>query len=176
MYRLGAAAAAIGLLFTACSNDDSQTATGEIQPPSQSASAKFEAGAPCLTGNDCASATCLYPVGAGCGSPRVCAPAPPASCGMPQIVCTCLGETVSSCDGYAEDAIESAGVCEGGEFVLPSDASADDGEAEGGVVDAGPLDAGVPDAADAGTFDAGTDAADATVAPDSASPADAATE
>lgn len=128
----------------ACSNDDSGTSPGQVQPGSQPPATKFEAGAPCLTLNDCqAGLACLYPA-PGCQLSRVCAPTPPSPCDQPQVACSCLAETVQVCDGYADDPIDSLGACADAGFIVPSD---DGGDST--VTDSGP--AGSNDGGDATT-------------------------
>ena len=143
----------------ACSNDDSGTSPGQVQPGSQPPATKFEAGAPCLTVNDCqAGLACRYPA-PGCQLSKVCAPTPPSDC-VQQPACSCLEETVQVCDGYADDPIDSLGACADAGFIVPSDGGGGDST----VTDSGP--GGMSDGGDATTAsDSGgnVDAADASL-------------
>jgi hypothetical protein len=145
-------ALATALLLAACSNGDSSSGpTTPLPEASQPPPTKFEAGAPCLTSNDCQSGlSCLFPAGGGCSAFSVCTASPPDPCDHPQTACSCLVENVPVCDGYALDRIDSMGPCSD-VVVPPVDASVD----AGGVNAGGGVDATVhPDAAGS-TGDAG---------------------
>ena len=145
------------LTLLGCSSGDDSSPTTPIGDASQPPATKFEAGAPCLTSNDCQSGlVCLFPT-TSCSAFAVCAPASPSPCDHPQTACSCLGETIDTCDGYAVDPISAMGAC-GDSGVKPP--------VEAGTTDTGvpPVDAGTPDTGahlDAGTpVDSGS--ADAT--------------
>jgi len=141
-------------LLHACSSDDS-SATSQIDyDASQTPIPKIEAGAPCATNNDCQSGlVCLYPATT-CEAFRVCTAAPADPCPAPQNACSCLGEPIQVCNGFASDPIDpTGGSCgEGGIVITPDSGPSEDA----GDSAAPPNDSG----SDSG-FDAGADAADA---------------
>lgn len=156
MRLLHAALFVFGVPLLACSNDDSATSPGQVEPAQQPPATKFEAGAPCLTSNDCQSGlVCLYPA-PGCQNFQVCTTPPPTPCDKPQVACSCLAETVQVCDGYAVDPIDSLGACEGG-VILPDDAGVDDAS----ISDSAP--SGGNDASDSSSATDASDASDATM-------------
>ncbi len=145
-----AVAASLSVVF-ACSSDDSGNDGGLSDlDASQTPIPKIEAGAPCSTDNDCADGlSCLYPATT-CQAYRVCTTTPANPCAAPQAACSCLGETIQVCGGFADDPIASMGACgDGGVVVVP---------------DAGPHEGGASDASDAGDssspVDSGPDADD----------------
>ncbi|HEY2514039.1 MAG TPA: hypothetical protein VGI39_24400 [Polyangiaceae bacterium] len=134
-----------------CSSGDDNGSTTPIADASQPPPTKFEAGASCLTSNDCQTGlVCLFPTTT-CSAFAVCAPAPLSPCDNPQTACSCLGETIDTCDGYAVDPISAMGAC-GDSGVKPP--------MEAGSTDTGapPVDAGTPDTG-APPVDGGGDAA-----------------
>ena len=161
MHGLRASWVLLALPFLACSTSSPTSPVTPIEDASQPPQTKFEAGVPCATDNDCeATLVCRHPVTA-CNDPAICVAAPPSPCDRPQVVCSCLDETETACDGYAVDPIASIGACGDGGLPPASDDAAADGPA---------LDATVVDSAP--EVDATADVA----APDSAPIADAAAE
>jgi hypothetical protein len=151
----------LGFLLTGaagCSNTPS-TPNNNLPPGTQPAPTKFEAGANCAADNDCEPGLgCLFPATA-CNALAVCVTAPPTPCDHPQNACSCLGEPIQVCDGYALSPVDPTGTCDGGTVVVP------DGGADATIppADAAPDSAVVPDAAktpdasDAGASDAAGD-------------------
>ena len=139
-----------------CSSDDnSQPALGDASQPPVT---KFEAGSNCSTSDDCETGlVCLYPATV-CSALPVCV-APPApeggACEAPQLACSCLGEVIQVCNGYATNPVDSTSTCEGGTVIVPTEAGTD--------AVAPPADAGSDGAADATVNAApvGVDASDA---------------
>jgi hypothetical protein len=141
---------ALGFLVTAtlttpgCSNSDNPPAVS-LGDASQPGPTSAEAGANCKSTENCnAGLVCLYPVSA-CSALPVCTVPPPSPCDHPQTACSCLGEVIQVCDGYASDPVDVTSTCDGGVVVVPTDSGSDGGG-----------DATVPPSSDAGT---GADAA-----------------
>jgi hypothetical protein len=138
-----------------CSNTPS-TSNNNLPPGTQPPPTKFEAGANCATENDCEQGlVCLFPATA-CNALAVCVTAPSSQC---VTGCSCLGEPIQVCDGYASNQVDPTGSCDGGMIAVP------DGGTDATVppADAAPDSAVVPDAAktpdasDAGASDAAGD-------------------
>ena len=138
-------------MVAACSNGDDSTGPGTISPPSQPGPTSYEAGANCASTEDCNTGlVCLFPASA-CNTLAVCVVAPPTPCDHPQSACSCLGEVIQVCDGYATSQVDTTATCEGGGVIAPIDGGADSTAAP-------PAEAGSDAAPDASP---GTDASDA---------------
>jgi hypothetical protein len=145
VLTIGALAVGIALPLAACSGDDSSTPTIPLEDASQPPIPKIEAGSACATNNDCQQGlVCLYPATV-CNAFRVCTSPPPSPCDNPQAACSCLGEPITVCDGYATDPIDPTGACEGG--ALPDDGGSD--SAASGTNDSGSDGGSLLDASDA---------------------------
>jgi hypothetical protein len=135
-----------------CSSSSSPTQPGS-QDASQPPPTKFEAGANCATSDDCdPGLACLFPA-TQCNALRVCVAPPPSPCDHPQVACSCLNEPIQVCDGYAENAVDPGGTCDGGAVFVP----------EAGSDAIAPTDAGTdatPGADASGTGDASDAAGD----------------
>jgi hypothetical protein len=140
-----ASAVGIALPLAACSSDDSSAAAIPLEDASQTPIPKIEAGSACATNNDCQQGlVCLYPATA-CNAFRVCTSPLPDPCDNPQAACSCLGEPIIVCDGYAADPVDPTAACDGG--VLPDDGGLD--SAASGTPDSGPDSGSLLDASDA---------------------------
>ena len=146
-----------------CSGDDN-TGPGEIAEAGQPPATTFEAGSSCASSDDCDHGlVCLFPVST-CNALTICVAPPGGSdgggCAAPQYACSCLGEPIQVCGGYAANPVDTTSTCEGG--ILPIDSGAADsgaseaGASEGGADATAPAEAGVDGAA---SGDATTDAA-----------------
>jgi hypothetical protein len=135
-----------------CSNGDDSSQLGTIEDASQPPPTKFEAGSNCASSADCETGlVCLFPVSA-CNALPVCVVQPTA---CTQVACSCLGEPIQVCGGYATNAVDPTSTCDGGIVPVEGGTDAAAPSTDGGVdagIDSGPGDAapGV-DASDAAT-------------------------
>ncbi len=151
-------------LVPGCSNGDDSSPAGSVGDASQPPPTRFEAGANCAATADCEPGlVCLVPASA-CNALPVCVAAPwfadGGVCDQPQSACSCLGEVIQVCHGYATNPVDTTATCEGGTATIP-EAGADAGPPaiEAGAGDAGDAGGSVDAAVDAGG--AGPDASDA---------------
>ena len=133
------------LVFAAIACSSSDDTSG---PPAQAVVydagvVRPEAGAACVTSNDCAAGlACLYPAAA-CDAFRVCTPAPASPCPGPTTVCSCIGHTIAACGGFADEPIDHDGPCGDSGVVPPVDSGPP--PVDSGTDQGAPL----PDASDA---------------------------
>jgi hypothetical protein len=127
-------------LLHACSGDDNATTTPVDLDASQPVIPKIEAGSPCATNNDCASGlVCLYPATT-CQAFRVCTSAPPDPCPGAVTACSCLGDPIQVCGGFASDAVDPTGAsCGDSGPVIAPEAGSDGGAGDSSLP---PSDAG----------------------------------
>jgi hypothetical protein len=133
-----AALAALAPLVVACSSSDDTSGASPPAPVVYDAGVtKLEAGAPCLTPNDCAAGlTCLY-VTPGCDAFRICTAAQPDPCPQPVTGCSCIGHTIPICAGYASEPIDHQGACDDSGNVGPVDSGHDAADTSAPPADAG---------------------------------------
>jgi len=144
-----AAGAAAALWAPGCSNSDDSSQAGTIEDASQPPPTRFEAGSNCASSGDCQTGlACLYPVST-CSALAVCV-VQPTTC--TQTACSCLGEPIQVCGGYATNQVDPTNTCDGG-IVVNLDAGTD---APTAPTDAG-QDAGVDAAPGVDASDAATD-------------------
>jgi len=139
-------------LLHACSGDDNATTPADLDA-SQTPIPKIEAGSSCTTNNDCVTGlVCLYPATT-CEAFRVCTAAPPDPCPTAVTACSCLGEPIQVCGGFASDAIDPMGASCGdsGPVIVPEAGSDDAGDSSLPPVDSGSDSGGITglDASDA---------------------------
>ncbi len=153
VFPVFACASALTLVApSACSNGDD--AGSSLAPPSKPGQTYSEAGSNCSTTENCEPGlVCLYPVAA-CNTLPVCVVPPEpegGACAQPQVACSCIGELIPVCNGYATSAVDPTSTCEGGTVIVPLDSGTDATVAPGadGGVEAGPDASSGGDASDA---------------------------
>ena len=151
-----------GELAPGCSKGDDSSQGAGIGDASQPPPTRFEAGANCASTGDCdLGLVCLVPAST-CNAAPVCVSAPwftdGGVCDQPTSACSCLGEVIEVCHGYATNPVDTTAVCEAGTPFVP-EAGADGGPPGSDAGDAGggsdgALDAApIPDASDGSTGD-----------------------